>query len=56
MGVRVILLLLNKSDSLVINNKVDKERGIFELNIDIKSSVDWWEFKKIYNNVVKVNI
>ena len=40
MRVEVILLLPSKSGPLIINNKVDKEEGIFELNIDIKGSID----------------
>ena len=40
MGVRVILLLPSKGSLLVIDNKVDKERGTFEPNIDVKGSVD----------------
>ena len=40
MGVRVILLLPNKSGLLVINDKVDRKRGIFELNIDIRDNID----------------
>ena len=40
MGVRVVLLLLNKSDSLVINNKVDRKRGTFESNVNVKGSID----------------
>ena len=49
-------MLLSKSDSLVINNKVNRERGIFKPNMDIKSSIDWWEFKRVYNNIIKVDI
>ena len=40
MGVGLILLLLSKSDSLVINNKVNRERGTFKLNINIRDSID----------------
>ena len=39
-GVRVVSLLLNKDSSLVINNKIDRERGTFESNIDIRGSID----------------
>ena len=56
MEVRVVLSLLNRSDSLVINNKVDRERGTFEPNIDIRGGINWWEFKGVYNSVVKVDI
>ena len=40
MKVGVILLLLNRDDSLIINNKVNRERGIFESNINIKNSIN----------------
>ena len=40
MKVGVILLLLNRGDSLVINNKVNRERGIFESNMDVKNSIN----------------
>ena len=49
-------MLLSKSDSLVINNKVNKERGIFKPNMDIKGGINWWEFKKVYDNIVKIDI
>ena len=48
--------MLNRGGSLVINNKVDRERGTFKLNVDIRSSVDQQEFKGVYNSVVKVNV
>ena len=54
--VRVILSLLNKSNSLIINDKVDRERGTFKSNVDIKGSIDWREFKEVYNSMVKVDI
>ena len=56
MGVGVILSLLSKDSPLVINNKVDKERGTFELNVGIRSSIDWQKFKGVYNNIVKIDI
>ena len=56
MRVRVILLLSNKGGSLVINDKVDRERGTFKLNMDIRSGVDQQEFKGVYNSVVKVDV
>ena len=40
MGVRVILLLPSKSGLLVINDKIDRERDIFELNMDIRDNID----------------
>ena len=40
MEVRVILLLLSRSDSLIINNKINRERGTFKLNMDIKGNID----------------
>ena len=41
MKVEVILSLLNKSDLLVINNKVDEEKGIFEPNMNVRDSINW---------------
>ena len=38
--VRVVLLLPSKCGPLVIDNKVDRERGTFEPNIDIKGSIN----------------
>ena len=40
MRVRVILLLLSRSDTLIINNKINKKRDTFKLNMDIKGSID----------------
>ena len=40
MEVRVIPLLLSRGGFLVINNKIDKKKDTFELNIDIKGSID----------------
>ena len=40
MGVKVIPLLPSKGSPLVINNKVDRERGTFEPNVDIRSGID----------------
>ena len=40
MGVRVISLLPSKSGLLVINNKVDREKGTFKPNIDVRSSIN----------------
>ena len=56
MEVRVIPLLLSRGSSLVINDKVDRERGTFEPNVNVKGGIDWWEFKGVYNSVVKVDM
>ena len=40
MGVRVILLLLSRGSPLIINNKVDRERGTFEPNVDVRGGID----------------
>ena len=40
MGVRVVPLLPSKSSPLVIDDKVDRERGTFEPNVDVRGSVD----------------
>ena len=40
MGVRVISLLLSRGGPLVIDDKVNRERGNFEPNVDIKGSID----------------
>ena len=40
MRVRVIPLLSNKGGSLVINDKVDRERDTFKLNMDIRGNID----------------
>ena len=56
MKVGVIPLLLSRGGLLVINDKIDRERGTFESNIDIKDSIDWWKFKEIYDNMVKIDI
>ena len=40
MGVRIISLLPSKGGLLVINNKVNRERDIFELNMDIRDNID----------------
>ena len=40
MGVKVILLLPSKGDSLIINDKIDRERGTFKLNINVRGSID----------------
>ena len=41
---------------LVINNEVDRERGTFEPNMDVRDNIDWQEFKRVYDSVVKVNM
>ena len=40
MKVRVILLLLSRGGFLIINNKIDKKKGTFKLNMDVKGSID----------------
>ena len=55
MGVRVIPSLLSKGGSLVIDNKVDRERGTFKSNVNVEG-VDWQEFKRVYNSIVKINV
>ena len=56
MRVRVVLLLPSKGSPLVIDDKVDREKGTFEPNVDIRGGIDQQEFKGVYNSVVKVNI
>ena len=56
MEVGIVPLLLSKDSSLVINDKVDRERGTFEPNVDIRGGIDWQEFKGVYDSVVKVDI
>ena len=41
MGVGVVLLLSSKGGSLVINDKIDRKRGTFKPNVDIRGSIDW---------------
>ena len=40
MRVGVVSSLPSKGSPLVINNKVDGERGTFELNVDVRGGVD----------------
>ena len=40
MRFEVILSLPSRDDLLVINDKVDRERGTFEPNIDVRDSID----------------
>ena len=40
MGVRVISLLPSKSGLLVINDKIDREKGTFEPNVDVRGSIN----------------
>ena len=56
MGVRVVSLLPSRGGFLVIDDKVDRERGTFKPNVDVRDGIDWWEFKRVYNSVVKVDI
>ena len=51
-----VSLLLSKSDPLIIDDKINRERDTFKLNMDIRGSIDWQEFKGVYNNVMKVDI
>ena len=56
MEVKVILSLLSRGGSLIIDDKVDRERGTFKPNMDIRGSVDRQEFKRVYNNIMKINV
>ena len=56
MRVGVIPLLSSRGGFLVINDKIDRERGTFEPNIDIRGDVDQQEFKEVYNSVIKVDV
>ena len=40
MEVGVILLLPSRGGSLVIDDKIDRERGTFEINVDVEGSID----------------
>ena len=40
MGVRVVPSLPSRGSPLVTDNKVDRERGTFEPNVDIRDGVD----------------
>ena len=40
MGVRVIPSLLSRGSSLVINNKINREKDIFKPNINIRGSIN----------------
>ena len=40
MRVKVILLLLSRGGSLIIDDKVDRKRGTFKLNMNIRGGVD----------------
>ena len=40
MRVEVILSLLSKGGPLVINNKVNREKDTFKLNMDIRGSIN----------------
>ena len=41
MRVGVAPSLLNKNNSLVISDKVNREKDTFKLNINIRGSIDW---------------
>ena len=40
MRVGVVLLLPSRGSSLVIDDKVDREKGTFEPNVDVKGGID----------------
>ena len=40
MEVEVIPLLPSRGSPLVINNKVDREKGTFKLNVDVRGGID----------------
>ena len=56
MGVGVVLSLPSRGSPLVINDKVDRKKGTFEPNVDVRGGIDRQEFKGVYNSVVKVDI
>ena len=56
MEVEIVLLLLSKSGPLIIDDKVNRERGTFKPNMDVKSSIDQQEFKRVYNSIVKIDV
>ena len=56
MGVGIVPLLPSRDNPLVIDDKANRERGTFEPNMDIRGSIDWQEFKRVYDSVVKVNM
>ena len=41
---------------MVIDNKIDRKRDTFELDVDIRGNVNWQEFKEVYDNIVKIDI
>ena len=40
MGVRVVLSLPSRGNPLVIDNKVDRKRGTFKPNVNVRGSID----------------
>ena len=56
MGVGVVLLLPSRGSPLVIDNKVNRERGTFEPNVDVRGGIDQQEFKGVYDSVIKVDV
>ena len=56
MEVGVVSSLPSRGNPLVINNKIDRERGTFKPNVDIRGGIDQQEFKGVYNSVVKVDM
>ena len=56
MRIGVILLLPSRDSPLVINDKVDREKGTFKPNVNIRGGIDQQEFKGVYNSVMKVDM
>ena len=56
MGVGVVLLLPSRGNSLVIDDKVNRERGTFEPNVDIRGNINQQEFKGVYDSVMKIDM
>ena len=48
--------MLSRGSSLIIDNKVDREKGTFKPNVDVRGSIDQQEFKRVYNSVVKIDM
>ena len=46
----------NRGGPLIINNKVDRKRGTFEPNVNVRGSIDRREFKGVYNRLIKVDM
>ena len=39
-GVEIVSLLLSRGGPLIIDDKVDREKGTFKPNIDVRSSIN----------------